>query len=330
MKIILTGASGFLGGHLLSRFVRENVETMAQSRRPISSVQEGFVRVRGDLNSPEAVDRLTTFMDENTIVIHNAALADNWGPWEIYRESNVLVTQKLIERAFKKKIKKFIFISSPSIFVQPTDQVKIKEADPVPAKMINNYAQSKYQAEQIVKSFSDKGLSTVIVRPQGIVGLEDPHIVPRILKMGKRGKVPRIDGGKSLIDLTWVENVVDAIWAMCLRVDQESTVYNISNGEPAETYELIHTILKRMNYAPKTIELSFQTAWKIASALEAVYSLARIDKEPPITKYSVCVFGKTRTLDISQAQKDLGYRPRVSLAEGMDRIIFKLKSAPPK
>lgn len=188
---------------------------------------------------------------------------------------------------------------------------------------MNHYATTKYLAEkEVTSAVSNSGLKAVILRPQGIFGPGDPTLMPRVLRLAKKGILPVIGQGTAQIDLTYIDNVVDAI----LNAFESTNIclgkaYNISNGEPIELVQTLTKILKELDIPVRKKKIPFAAAWTIASAFETTYTLGQLQKEPPLTRYSVCTLGMTRTLDISSARTDLNYSPKISMKEGIQRYV---------
>lgn len=315
-KVLITGATGFLGGYVVDEFLKHEYHVIAIGRNEdkLLKLKQHHTTVwRGDLSS---LSELTEAVD---IVIHVAARSTVWGKWQDFYEDNVLGTEQVITFCIRNNVRKLVFISSPSIYSRRSNKLNIQEDDFDRNNHLNNYIRSKIMAEKLVSQAQSKGLNTVIIRPRGIIGVGDTSIVPRILKTNKKFGVPLFQEGKNNVDLTCVENV-----ALAIRLASESSkangnIYNITNGEPMELKHVLDTLFAGINVAPRYRYCNVDLFYGLASVVETIYNLFRIDQEPPITRYTICTFAYSQTLDISKAKRDLGYEPILSINEGILR-----------
>ena len=138
----------------------------------------------------------------------------------------------------------------------------------------------------------------------------------------KRGGLPLIGNGKNISDLSYVENVVDAL-ILCAASPGFTLgkKYNISNGEPVLLWEKIRVLCMDLSLKYPKRTLAYPIVDSLAWAYEQIYKLFRLDGEPPLTRYSVALLAQSTTLDISNARRELGYRPRISVAEGFGYFV---------
>jgi nucleoside-diphosphate-sugar epimerase len=262
-------------------------------------------------------------------VVHSAALSSPWGRPKMFHQSNVLATAQLADYALETGCKRFVHISSPSIYVDKHDKLDVKEDDPLPKLELNDYVRTKRLAEKEIDQRAALGLPSICLRPQAIVGRGDRAIFPRILKTAKRGFVPRIGKGSTQTDLTHVENVIDAI-VCALEAPQalNGRKYNITNGESVELYSVIETLLKQLEVKFRWRPLSFRKAYTLGSVLEWTSRNVLNYREPLLTRYTACVLGASRTLNIDRARQELGYRPKFSIEEAMREVAEDLRGGP--
>jgi len=320
MKIAVTGATGFLGGWVVKRLLKAGHGVSAVGR----NVKQGeeLQSLRGDLKDPLFTASVCAGQD---YVVHCAALSSPWGSYSAFYEANVKGTENVISACTQAKVKRLIHISTPSLYVESRDRSQISESEPLPIKSVNDYAATKRIAESRIDAAHANGLPVITLRPQGIFGPGDLTIIPRLLKAARRGVLPVIGSADHYTDLTYVENVVDAI-LLCLDSPPETLgqKYNITNGEPVILYSLIDHLTSRLGIVYKKKKISLRHAYIAASCIETVHRLFFKNREPILTRYTVSVLGRTRTLSIEKAKTELGYIPRVSIAEGLDRLIVSL------
>jgi nucleoside-diphosphate-sugar epimerase len=313
MKVLVTGATGFLGGALARRLRRLGHQVLGSGRDPLQGAaleRDGIRFSAADLDDARAAEALCR---GRHWVFHCGALSSAWGRREDFWRCNVLGTRVIAAAALKQGVRRLIHVSSPSICMDQHDRLKIREDEALPARPVNLYAWSKRLAEDEIATAAARGLPTVVLRPQAVVGPGDRAIFPRILRVAARGSFPRI-GAPSLIDVTPVENVVDAL-LLAAKASKASLgqIYHISNGSPRDIDTLLDSLFRRLGMDVKRPHLPFTLAYSAASALELIYRGLGLQSEPILTRYSVLVLGRSRSLDISKARRELGYRPKVSV-----------------
>ncbi|MCC6747332.1 MAG: NAD-dependent epimerase/dehydratase family protein [Deltaproteobacteria bacterium] len=320
MHATVTGATGFLGGALARRLVAEGWRVVGLGRDPVEGarlVAAGVEFVRSEIDDAATVSRACA---SASVVYHCAALSSAWGPTAEFVRSNVVGT-RVVARAAREAGARLVHVSSPSIYIDQEHHLGIREDDPFPACGINDYAETKRLSEVEVAEAAREGLRAVVLRPQGIIGPGDRAIFPRALRVARRGVFPVIGDGQTWMDLTYVENVVDALLLAGEKAGAIGRTYNVTNGAPVRLYELIERVLRSLGMACRRRRIPFGVAWTAAGALEAVHRAFLPAREPLLTQYAVCVLGRSRTLDISRAQSELGYRPAVSVDEGVERFV---------
>ena len=315
MRILITGATGFIGQRLVKRLVAKGHEVRGTARtfsgEPVSA---GYSFVSADLTQFGQCEQLTQDIDA---VIHCAGKAGVWGSLAEYELANVVATQNILTAAENSKVQRFINISSPSIYFAYADQFDLKETD-LPKKFSNAYASTKYQAEQIVQRAHSESFLTVSLRPRGVIGAGDKNWLPRIIEMQKHGTLIQPGYGENLADFTCVENLIDAI-ELCLTTDPKNMgeVYNISNGKSEKLWLVIADVLKAVGLSSGHRSVFLPLAMWVAHVSELFHKLKQTKSEPALLPIKVGVAAYSMTLDISKAQERLGYHPRQSTAEGL-------------
>lgn len=319
MNILVTGATGFLGKRLsiILNQAGYNVTAIGRNKQiglDLKSYGINFTQL--DITNNEEIKGICKNKD---IIIHSAALSSPWGKYKDFYNTNVNGTKNLLDGALKYNVLKFIHISTPSIYFEFKDKYNISESDPLPKYQINHYANTKLLAEYEVDKAFNLGLNTITLRPRAIFGPGDTSIIPRLIKANTYGKVPIIGNKKVLIDITYIDNVVDAI---ILAINAKDNVigkkYNITNGESVDLYELLEKVILKLNMTFNSKNISFNTAYTIASFLEFTHKYLLFNKEPILTKYTVGLLSTSQTLDIIEAKKDLGYKPKITIEEGIN------------
>ncbi len=327
-KILVTGATGFLGSWVVEKLIEGGAQVLAtgRSQRQRETLEKQGARFASiDLSAPQAGEQLRALAgDRLDAIVHCAALSSNWGKYDEFYSANVIATRNLVEVATQlKPSPKFIHISSPSIYVTRHSRNNIRESEPIPTSFANHYASTKFLSELEIQPGVKLGMPAVILRPQALFGPRDTAIFPRIIRVGKKGTFPHLDGIDHHVDMTYVENVVEAVRCSILvpNSNARGQAYNITNGEPIVQERVIQKLFEALGISFKFKKVPMKLLWVIAFALEKFYGTFLPKKEPILTRYSVAVLGLDRTLNIDLARRELGYEPIVSFDEGLRRTI---------
>ena len=318
-KVLVTGATGFLGKYVVEELVEHGYQVRAFGRnRAIgqSLVNASVTFIQGDLTNQEDLTKACQEMD---MVVHAGALSTVWGPWEDFYQTNVLGTKYILETCREAKIERLVYVSSPSIYVAPRDQLDIKESDAPQENRLNNYIRSKLASEKLFKDYPD--VSSVILRPRGLFGIGDTSILPRVLNLSQKIGIPLIGDGRQLMDMTCVENVALAIRLALETPQAAGEVYNITNGEPRAFRNLIEETLRGLGYPIRYRKIPAPLVCAISSSLEFIYKSLKLKGEPALTRYTYYLLRYSQTLDISKAERDLGYRPKITISEGIEQYV---------
>ncbi len=322
MVSVVTGATGCLGLSLTQRLVANGHEVIALGRneqlgKMITQAGARFIAV--DLHEKERLKKIAR--DAQTI-FHCAALSSPWGRYKDFYNANVLGTQHIIEATPPNT--RLIHVSSPSIYFNFTEQHNIKEDAVLPIKPANYYVKTKLLAESLIdKAHHERGLNVITIRPRAIFGPHDRAILPRILQNEKNGVLAIIGTGQNIIDITYVENVVESL-LLAAQADQQfcGKKYNITNAEPKALITILSELFRTLQKPFKPKFIPYSLAKMYAASLEKLYSLSLTDKEPRLTRYSAAVLCMGQTLNIEAAQKDLCYQPKISINQGIERFAM--------
>ncbi|ROQ41566.1 nucleoside-diphosphate-sugar epimerase [Frondihabitans sp. PhB188] len=311
-RVLVTGASGFLGGHVVQELRAHGYDVTAAGRRA-PALPAGGPTFVGDL------DDLATASIPCDVVVHCAALSSPWGRWSEFFHANVVGTERVLSFAQRMGARRIVHISSPGIYAAPHDLVNLRESEVDARHPMNHYIRSKLQAEALLQDSVTRsgGPEVVILRPRGIIGPGDPSLVPRLLRVHERLGVPVMRGGRGLIDLTAVENVALAVRLAAQAPGIDGEVFNITNGDPRPFIELLDQLLGDLGLPQKHRALPARGVYALAGILEAVCGMLPGRPEPPVTRYTVTTIAHSQTLDISKARELLGYAPVVTLDESL-------------
>jgi nucleoside-diphosphate-sugar epimerase len=319
MRVLLTGATGFLGYRMLERLAGtdsiESITAAGRTLKPTHTVIHPKVSyILGNLEDQEYAFKLAKDID---LIINAAALSSPWGKETDFIKANVQTQVNLINAALKFKINRFIYISTPGIYFNSKDRFLIKESDPLPSEFINAYAKTKREAEILLENSI---IPYIILRPRALTGRGDTVIMPRLIRAYDEGKLRIIGNGKNRVDLTSVTNVVQAVM-LSIKADHNALnqAYNISNGEPVALWECIEYVLSLLGKEMPQKKIPYSVAIVVAQLLELKSKVTNY-KEPPLTKYGIGTLARSFTMDITKARELLKYKPEVTTKQAIEEF----------
>lgn len=329
MKVLVTGGGGFLGGAIVRRLIERGDKVRTFQRGSYPALEQLAVECgRGDLAEPEEVDAAVAGCD---MVFHVAAKAGVWGPREEYYRANVVGTRNVLDACRRLGVGRLVYTSSPSVAFDGRDEEGIDESAPYAKRILAHYPATKAEAEQLVLAANSAELATVALRPHLIWGPGDPHLVPRVLDRGRRGRLRLLGSRPKLVDSTYIDNAATAHLAAADRLQPGAAcagkAYFISNGEPLPMAELINRILAAGHLPPVTRTIPPGLAYMGGGLLEVVYRALRLKTEPILTRFVARQLSTAHWFDITAARRDLGYEPDVTIDEGMRRLEHALNGA---
>ncbi|WP_337058143.1 NAD-dependent epimerase/dehydratase family protein [Pseudomonas sp. USHLN015] len=320
MKILVTGASGFIGGRFARFALEQGLAVRINGRRPEAVehlVRRGAEFVQGDLADPKLALALC---DDVEAVVHCAGAVGVWGSYQHFYQANVEVTENMVEACLKRKVRRLVHLSSPSIYFDGRSHVGIRE-EQVPKRFSDHYGATKYLAEQKVFAAEEFGLEVIAFRPRFVTGAGDTSIFPRLIEMQRKGRLAIIGNGLNKVDFTSVHNLNEVLLSGLLAAGPAlGKVYNISNGQPVPLWDVVNYVLRRLDLPPVTRHVPFGIAHAAATINETVCKLLPGRPEPSLFRLGVAVMARDFSLDISRARHYLEYDPKASVWSALDEF----------
>ena len=324
MKILVTGGGGFLGQALCHGLVERGhrVVSFNRGRYPVLDAL-GVEQIQGDLGEREAVIAAARGCEA---VFHNAAKAGAWGPYAEYHRANVLGTEHVIAACRTHGIGRLVYTSTPSVTHRATHPVAGGTAETVPygERLKAPYAATKLVAERAVLAANDASLATVALRPRLIWGPGDNQLLPRLVARAKAGRLRLVGNGENLIDTTYIDNAAqahfDAFAHLAPGAACAGRAYFISNGEPKTLRETLNGLLAAVGAPTVQKTIPFRLAYAIGAVCEGLWHALPLQGEPPMTRFLAEQLATTHWYSMEPARRDFGYVPKVSFAEGLERL----------
>ena len=330
MKALVTGGNGFLGSAIVRMLHARGDEVSVLCRSNYEVVAQFIVQAhQADLRDAVAVRRACAGMD---VVFHAASLTGVWGPLREYQTINVDGTRNVIDACRAEGVKSLVYTSSPSVVFGRDDLCGVDESQPYPDRYLAAYPKTKAQAERMVLAANDGSLSTVALRPHLIWGPGDAHLIPRVIDRARKGKLRQVGDGKNLVDITYIDNAAEAhlLAADALKPSASCAgrAYFISQGQPVALWPWLDQLLAAIGAPRVTKKVSLSMASLVGATLEGIHKVFGLRQEPLMTRFVANQLAKSHYFDISAAKRDLGYIPRVSLQDGMERLVEWLLQFP--
>ncbi|RNE67048.1 NAD-dependent epimerase/dehydratase family protein [Cryobacterium tepidiphilum] len=323
MRVLVTGASGFLGRAVATAVVAAGHEVVTFQRRP--SGVPGTEDRLGSLTDPAAVARAADRMDA---VIHLAAKVSLAGDPADFDTVNVGGTRRLLDTATDAGASRFVYVSSPSVAHAGASIVGAGAEPADPARARGHYARTKAEAELLVLAADSPAMRVVAVRPHLVWGPGDPQLVARIVDRARAGRLPLVGRGAALIDSTYVDNAASAVVAALERVDEvHGRPYVVTNGEPRPVAELIAGMCRAAGVRPPAWHVPAGMARTAGSLVEAAWRIRPGADEPPMTRFLAEQLSTAHWFDQRQTRGDLRWQPAVTLDEGFRRLADHYRAA---
>lgn len=326
--VLVTGASGFVGKRLVKYLVDRNIKVIGIGRQEQPNEfyklnRNLFKYYQCDLTNINQIKLLFDFQTPSH-VIHCASLCSAWGNWSEYYNSNVLGTKNLLEISIQHNVIRFVFVSSSSVYVNNywTGEIGINEHKHTTTSHKTYYNKSKLLAEyEVQKIMPHNQMETIIIRPRGIYGEGDNHLIPTLVKSAK--VIPNF--GPVQASLTHVENVCHAL-ELALTKGTPGAVYNITDGVDYNLTDIIEsfkpenpTCINKLNCSFGLTKFMF---FCVAFVVEIFYCLllfCGFKSQPFITRYTLSLVSQSCTLDITRAKEELDYCPIVT--NGINQVL---------
>ena len=331
MKLLVTGGGGFLGQALCRGLVERGHVVASFNRGHYPELEPlGVRQLRGDLSDRDAVLAAARGVDA---IFHNAAKAGAWGSYDSYYAANVTGTQNVLDACHAHGIGKLIYTSTPSVTHRATHPVEGGTADTVPygENFQAPYATTKTIAEKAVLAANNADLATIALRPRLIWGPGDQQLLPRLVERAKAGRLRFVGDGNNRIDTTYIDNAAqahfDAFDHLAPGAACAGKAYFISNGEPRAVREIVNALLAAAGAPQVTRTIPFRAAYAIGAVCEGLWPLLRLKGEPPMTRFLAEQLSTTHWYSMEPATRDIGYAPKVTVAEGLERLRASLHHA---
>ena len=318
MRYLVTGGSGFLGGHLVEALVKrgDGVRALVRCTSDTKHLNlPGVELFPGDIGDIHSLRKAIKHID---IVFHCAAIAADWGSWEEFENVNVFGTRNILQAALEERVKKFLHVSTTNVYGWPNSIVDEK----APFRSRGwPYGDTKIRAEQAVWEHHRKyGLPISVIRPLNIYGPRSTTFVLEIADLLKKGSMLHIGKKDKAAGLVYVTNVVDV---MLMAADKDISIgqaYHASDGSDISWTQYVNCLADIIGTPHPRITIPYRPAYVIGWLMEKIYRALAVQSRPLLTRMAVEVFATDQGFSVEKAQRDFNYTPKVRFEEGMQRV----------
>jgi len=325
---LITGATGFLGGHLARRLVAEGYSVRCLARAGSDTTLLDALDVElavGDLTEPASLERA---VDGCGYVFHCGALVSDWATVAEITRVNVHGTRALLDACVHASVARVIHLSTTDIYGYPG--LTAVEEDHVGNRFRNWYAQTKLAAEaEVRQAEQEHGLGVVILRPATIYGPGSTEVIGEIARAIVGGHMLLINGGRAVAGLCYVENVVDAV-VLAARSDRAGgEAFNVTDGLGVTWREFADGLATGLGCSPPRWSLPFWLANAIGFALEHGYRILRrttgLKTKALLSRQAVAVLGIDQDFSNHKLRETLGWETRIDYATGLAQTVAWLQ-----
>jgi nucleoside-diphosphate-sugar epimerase len=313
----VTGGSGFVGGALIERLRGEgwDVRALARSERAAERVRElGAEPVMGDLDD--------LHVEDCEVAFHAAAKVEDFGDPADFERVNVQGTRNVVAACRAGGVRRLVHVGTEAALMAGQPLVNVDESAPLRPDSPALYSSSKAKAEQLVRD-SD-GIETVVVRPRFVWGRGDTTLLPQMVEMVRTGRFRWVGGGRQLTATTHIDNTVEGLWLAATKAPAGG-VYFVTDGAPTVFRDFITEWVGTQGVSIPDKSVPPGVARAAAASAERIWRLLKRPGSPPLTRFAVWVSSQECTIDISRAERELGYVPVRTREDG----LRELRPSPP-
>lgn len=315
MKVLITGATGLLGSHLIKE-LQERGEEIRALVLPVENadrlVAQNVEVVRGDITDAST---LPPAVRDVELIFHLAGMMGVWRPLSDYRLVNVTGSENLYHAAQVAGVRRFVHTSSHTVYGLGHGRF-LTEKDPLRPDP-DPYSITKAEGDRLMRRLMlNSKVETVILRPGTFFGPSDRLHFGRMAQKVKDGKGLILGKGDNALPFCYVTDVVQGFMLAAYHENAPGNVYNITNDRPLTQQEMFDAIADAVGGKRPSLHLPYVPIYYGSIVAEKV--VARVTRtKPVVTQLGAMMFGTDNRHSVAKARGELGYEPKVDLREGV-------------
>jgi 2-alkyl-3-oxoalkanoate reductase len=320
MTVLVTGAAGFLGGHVTDLLLAtgERPRVLIRPGDSLSASTPANVDVhKGDVGDRATLEPALQGVDR---VLHCAARCGPWGPAAEYESTNVRALETLVRAARAAGVRRLVHVSS--ITVHGNDvQGAADETAPLREEP-NPYSRSKVAGERLLeRMIRDEGAPVTIVRPGWIYGPRDRASFARIARMIDKGRMVMVGGGANHLPLIYARDAARGVLLASETGQATGKTYLLINDESVTQRDYVNAIAAELGARAPKRRIPYRVGLMLGAGAESLGHLSHREQAPPVMRYGMQLLGGENRFTITRARRELGFAPQVDLAEGVRRSV---------
>jgi nucleoside-diphosphate-sugar epimerase len=324
IKMIVTGANGFIGRALVNKLKNENTKIVVLVR---SNEQAEFFKqhhieyIIGDITDRKSLLNLP----DADILFHLAGVLDHTKGQNYLTEVNVKGTENILEICKIKNINRLVYLSTLAVVANGNELNNIDETYPLPAENIGIYAESKAKAEKLLLDYPNHKPEIIIVRSPFVWGNGDNFSIPMIIENINKGIFSWIENGEYLFATCHVENLAEGLYLAGIH-GKNKNIYFIQDSETTTLREFLSAILKSQNIKVPTKNTSLKMIKFICNVIELPWRILPLkSKAPTHLRETIALMGLPVTINSNKAKNEIKYYPVVSRIDGIEKLKLTQK-----
>lgn len=322
---LITGATGLLGSHIAEQLVKrgQKVRVLVRKSSDTSFLDSlGCEKAFGCLSDPASLKAACAGVQT---VYHAAAKVGDWGQWEEFQTYTIDGTRNLLEAACQNSVKRFLHISTISVYGYVDGDVTVDETFPVGQNLYRwaYYSKAKVAAEQIVREYHASGrIQCTIIRPSWLYGERDRASIARMVKSIENNSVKLINGGNTRLSLSYAGNVAEGCILGATKDEAIGQTYNCcSDGDITQRqyFQMVAAAIGKKETNWKSVP--YAVAKNVGLLLECIGRLTGRKDPPFVSRYAVWLMGRKAQFSCAKARKELGWVSSVDYATGIPRTV---------
>jgi nucleoside-diphosphate-sugar epimerase len=326
MTVLVTGAAGFLGGHITDLLLLrgERPRVLIRPDDGVGALAAKEVEIhRADLCDPAAMAPALRGVDR---VLHCAARTGPWGPDGEYQHTNVRGLETLVRCALTAGVRRVVHVSS--ITVHGND-VRGEADESAPLREESNpYSRSKVAGERLLEqTIREQHAPVTIVRPGWLYGPRDVASFARLARTIDTGRMVIVGSGHNHLPLLYIEDAARGVLAASEAQRAEGRAYLLVNDEPVTQRDLLGAIATALGAPMPRRQIPYELALAAGALAENLARLAHRRQPPPVMRYGLQLLGGENRFVIDRARRELDFSPEIDLEEGVRRSVEWYRAA---